>query len=337
MPSDVRARDILTVLRQAVDRFEASVATTAEEVRLFLEEEQASGDGQRRLFSTQFGSLGERLLDTERLATLVADERPTTRIALEVVERALTTLDELAKTSWEFCTASVPPNGNLYEVVTNSLARTGRAFGAARVVQAVRSGRYQLGDHARSLGSFPFSRWNSGERRLGPPLVVEVDGADLRAGALAEFLDGTQKIVLLVRGPCAPAPLVRLISPATFVAQTDGTAALESLAQWNGPGIAALVPDGCALFRHDPRGGAATWDRLTIDRLPATTPRKPVAGLSAAQQGEEVDLLKTLAARPPATASVAGPAGPAAAEPEADPVDKLAAWLLSQAEMPEAG
>jgi hypothetical protein len=34
--------------------------------------------------------------------------------------------------------------------------------------------------------------------------VVEVDGGDLQAGGLAEFLDGAQKIVLVVRGPAPP-------------------------------------------------------------------------------------------------------------------------------------
>jgi hypothetical protein len=167
-----------------------------------------------------------------------------------------------------------------------------------------------------------------------------MDAADLAtAAALAEFLDGTQKIVLVVRGACAPAALVRLITPGTFVLQTADGAGLDRFAAWEGPGIAALVHESAARFTHDPTRGAAPWERIAIDSLPARDPRAAVGGASGAQQSEELRQLRQLAARPedapapaplPTTASGrATPTAPVAT----DPADKLAAWLLAQADL----
>ena len=207
---------------------------------------------------------------------------------------------------------------------------------AAGGERARRGGRRGGGGGAPVVGPLPFARWTRSERRLAPPLVVALEGGDLRAAALAEFLDGRQKIVLVVEGECAPAPLARLVAPGTFVLQTADAAGLDRFAAWEGPGIAALVPESAGRFVHDPAAGAASWDRLTIAHTPDKPPRRTVAGLSAAQQAEELEILRTLAARP---AAIAPPAGaPAAAEAgTADPVDKLAAWLLSRVDLSDLG
>jgi hypothetical protein len=80
---------------------------------------------------------------------------------------------------------------------------------------------------------------------------------------------------------------------------------------------------------HDPAGGAHLADRLTVTQLPTRDPRLSVGGLSGEQQTEELRQLRALAESPGAAAAAAGeattPAAPAA------PADKLAAWLLSQA------
>ncbi len=161
--------------------------------------------------------------------------------------------------------------------------------------------------------------------------MVDIDGGDLRAASLAEFIDGRQRILLVVEGECPPAPLVRLIAPGTFVLQTHDGSGLDRLAAWQGPGIAALVPDCAVQFVHDPAAGAASWERLQILSVPERPPRRPVSGLSVAQQIEEMDLLQSLAARPAGAAAAASPAGAAAAA--ADPADRLATWLLSQVDL----
>ncbi|MGD8727114.1 MAG: hypothetical protein PVH40_05685, partial [Gemmatimonadales bacterium] len=221
--------------------------------------------------------------------------------------------------------------------VARALEEIGRAFGAVRIYELTRSGSYHGNSHARSLGSFPFDKWSRGERRLAPPLVVTIDGADLRSGSLAEFLDGAQKIVLAVRGPCAPARLVRLITPGTFVIQTHDGSGLERLAAYDGPGVGALMPESTAQFAHDPSGGDTPAKRLTIVSLPEQPPRMSVGGLSGKQQAEELAQLQALAQQ--AAAPAAGGAAPAeavaASAAPADPVDKLAAWLLTQADLSE--
>ena len=219
---------------------------------------------------------------------------------------------------------------NLRDRVAGALEDLGRAFGAARVFEMSKFGRFPDNEHARSLGSFPFHRWSRGERRMAPPLVVSVDGADLRAAGLAEFMDGLEKLVLVVRNESTPVPLVRLITPGTFVQQTVDAADLSQLAGWNGPGVAALVPESAARFVHDPGAGGDAGARLRIESLPEEGRRKPVGGVSVSQQSEELLQLSSLAgqtsvkqvAEPVATASVSS-----------DPVDKLAAWLLSQADL----
>ena len=90
---------------------------------------------------------------------------------------------------------------------------------------------------------------------LRPPLVIEVEGQDLRPASMAELLEGGQKIVLVVNGPAAPAPLVRLITPGVTVIQTDDPAELSALGAVAGPGIAALMPEGAAKFMHLPGKG----------------------------------------------------------------------------------
>jgi hypothetical protein len=182
----------------------------------------------------------------------------------------------------------------------------------------------------------PFADWVKSERRLAPPLVVRLLAGDLRAGGLAEFLDGRQKIVLVVEGDPAPAPLARLITPRTFVAQTHDGTGLDKLAAWDGPAIAAVVSESAASFVHDPAAGAASWQRIALGRLPEHAPRRTLGGLSPAQQVEELELLRTLATKPPAAAAPAAVAAdaPAAA---ADPADRLAAWLLGKADLSDIG
>jgi hypothetical protein len=215
----------------------------------------------------------------------------------------------------------------LHDAVAARLADLGRAFGAARVA---RDAEAQLPPdrHAAALERFPFGRWNKDERRLAPPLVVETRGADLLAAGLAEFLDGHVKLALVVSGDTSPAPLARLIAPGTYVQQAGALSDLAGFVAWEGPGIAALVPEGGGRFVHDPRAGRSASDRLRIQHLP-DAPRKGIDGISVTQQADELALLLSLSQ--PAGTPAGGPAAAAAAP--ADPAGQLSAWLLAHTDL----
>lgn len=331
MPSDERTDRAIEAMAARRDAFCSALGTTVEQVQSFLNEYQSpSSNGRADRIGAELGPFAAGRIDLGRLATVVTDEREVDTLTLETIERARDTMRELVGRNGALFTAQVPPGGNLYKTIAAALEEIGRAFGATRIFELMRSGSYRGNEHARSLGSFPFEKWSRGERRLAPPLVVSVDGADLKAG-LSDFLDGAQKIVLVVRGPCAPAPLVRLVTPGTYVMQTNDPADLATFAEWDGPGVAAVLPDECARFTHDPSAGATTWERVTVRHLPERPPRLTIGGKSGGQQEEELRQLQAMAAKPAAGAAAAG-AAPAPTAPS-DPVDKLAAWLLQQADL----
>jgi hypothetical protein len=135
------------------------------------------------------------------------------------------------------------------------------------------------------------------------------------------------KFVIVVEGPATPAPLVRLITPGTFVAQTTTGEAVAAMAAWEGPGVVAIMPEGSAEFVHDPSGGEQLGQRLVVTNQPDGTTIRRVGPFTVAQQRDELLQLRSLAV------SATGPTSRDAVGAEADdPVGKLAAWLLSQAE-----
>lgn len=335
MPSEARVRQVLDAFTAPLGAFRSTLVTTADDVRAALRTRQSTWDGRVARVRAELGPLAAGRIDSDRFATLVANHQEADPAALELLERALTSLTELVARSEGLSMVEIPAGGSLYDAVGRALAEIGRAFSVARAVHGVRAGRRRGGDEERSIGPLPFAGWTKAERRLVPPLVVAVQGSELRAAALAEFLDGRQKIALVVEGECAPAALVRLVAPGTFVLQSADGSGLDRLAAWDGPGIAALVPESAARFVHDPAAGGASWERLTITRVPDKVPRRTVGGLSAAQQAEELELLRSLAARPAGgEAPAAAPAGAAAT---AEPADKLAAWLLSRVDLSDLG
>lgn len=335
MPSDERVRQALDAFKALLGAFHSTLVTTADEVRAALRTRQSTWDGRVARVRAELGPLAAGRIDPDRFATLVTNHQEADPAALELLERALETLTQLVDKSERLSVVEVPAGGSLYDAVGRALAEIGRAFSVARAVHGVRAGRHRGGDEERSIGPLPFAGWTKAERRLVPPLVVAVQGSELRAAALAEFLDGRQKIALVVEGECAPAPLVRLVAPGTFVLQAADGSGLDRLAAWEGPGVAALVPESAARFVHDPAAGAASWERITITHVPDKVPRRTVGGFSAAQQAEELELLRSLAVRPAgAEAPAAAPAGAAAT---AEPADKLAAWLLSRVDLSDLG
>ena len=330
MPSDPRTAAALTALKAPREAFASAVTATLEELRVYLDTHQGEADHRLSVLAAELGSWGNQHIDVARFARVLTAEPTVSPASFGVLARTLDVLQDVAARGDDGYVLDVPPGESLYGATTARLAELGRAMGAARVADAARKGQYRPTDHDRWLARFPFGSWSQAERAVAPPLVIEVDGADLQPGGLAEFLDGGLKIVLVVRGESSPAPLVRLVTPRTFVAQVTDESALPRLVAWNGPGIVGLMPAGAARFVHDPSAGSALGARLNITEVPALDHKKRSGPFTVAQQREELEQLAAL--RSAAEAAVPAAAAVAAAE-TADPVDKLAAWLLQQADL----
>jgi hypothetical protein len=324
MPFEELAAEAQTALKAPRARFQSVLSTTAESVRVLLDETRAAMAGELDGFAAEFGALGARCLDLERLARVVTPGPIVDPSALVTIERAHAVLETML--DGESYAVTVPVGGSLAETVDRALGRLGRAIGAARVVELARQDRYRPAEHAAYLEAFPFGQWSQAERRLAPPIVVHLAGTDLRPATLAEFLDGSVKLVLVVEPPATPAPLVRLITPGVFVAQSSDPAVVASLAAWDGPGVVALMPEGAAEFVHDPAGGPSLDGRLTVTSQPPATGLRRVGPFTVTQQRDELQQLQDLVAA--RTAAAPAPAASAAN----DPVGKLAAWLLTQAD-----
>ena len=310
MPSDdemvSRVQRAFDALAERRAGFRAAVETAYAQARGFLAAHGPRSDDRARETALELGAFAGGRVDASRFAALVTASRVLSPDEETVVRRCAEVMDEVLAHGDGLYACAVPPGGDLHAAVQEDLAEAGRAFGAAMVFQAVRAGSYHADQHAPALRAFPHRRWSRGERLLAPPLIVSVDGADLHAGALAEFLDGQQKFVVIVRGATTPAPLARLIAPRTFVAQladADVTApdapvpsALARARAFDGPAIVALVPESAARFVHDPGAGATLAKRLTVIAMPKDAPRSALGGHSVAQQREELALLAELSA-----------------------------------------
>lgn len=339
MPSDDLATRALAALKGPRAAFTAPVAAAVEEVRAYLAMHRPTFDGRAAESARmELGPFAAGRIDAGRFGALFTGSGPLDAVSLVRVEDALAVLTRVAAAGDGLFRVELEPGGDLRLAVAHALAYAGRAFAAAQVVARIRAGR--AGEAAATHEGFPFRRWNRAERQIAPPLVVELDGADLHPAGLADFLDGAMKLVLVVRGAMAPAPLVRLVTPGVWVAQTDDPAALDALAAVPGPAIAALVPQGAARFVHDPAGGAVLGRRLRVDFLPGNGKALALGGVSPFQQHEELAWLMELAAAP-AAGPVSGDAAPAAgpgstsADTSGAQVERLAAWLIRQAGLEE--
>jgi hypothetical protein len=301
---------------------------SAEEVRGILEREQGANENPQVRLAHELGPFAAGRIDLERLAPHVAANEKLAEEKQAEIQAAYQALLALKKAGDEIFTASVPRDGYFRGTVFKALGKAGSAFGAARSVE------WALHDLAHPEGvedcleTFPPNKWNAAERALAPPLVLEVEGQDLKPASLAEILEGGQKIVLVVNGPAAPAPLVRLITPGVAVIQTDDPTDLAVLGAVEGPGIAALMPEGSANFMHVPGEGRGLNERLVVGRLPEKEPKRALGSISAFQQTEELRQLASLTAS--VEASEAPPAELAAGVPEMDEAGQLASWLIHQ-------
>jgi len=331
MPSDERITQALQALAPAREGYTSSVAMSAEEVRGILERERGVDENPQVKLAHELGPFAAGRIDLDRLAPMVSANSKLDPEKRAQIQSAFETLTALNKAGEDLFTTKVPLDGYLRGGIMKALGRTGTAFGAARAVE------WALHDIAHPEGmddameEFPPNFWIGAEKRFAPPLLVEVEGHDLKVASLGELLEGAQKIILVVNGPAAPAPLVRLITPGLTVIQTDDPQDLAALSATPGPGIAAIMPEGCAKFVHAP-GGSTLHERLTVTFLPEKEPRKAIGGISAFQQAEELRQLSALAASIQAPAAAAGE-NAAVAGPEMDQAGQLAAWLIHQAKI----
>ncbi len=330
----------------AFDAWRSAVAGAADEVRGIL-----SRRGSPAGVATTLGAFAAGRIDLDRFAGLVERGEALDAGALDALRRAASVLSTSgAAPAAEQVVVHVPDGARMRDVVDAAFARLGRTFGAARVAALAQQGRFRPDVDGALLAGLPPRAWTKRERRVAPPLVVSVAGADLDAAALVEVLDGGAKVLLLVRGPSTPAPLVRLLTPGTFVVQTSAATELDGFRRAAGPAVAAVFLDAqdVAAFVHDPAAGPALSDRLVVRKVPTVAVRSPVGGWSSSQQAQELAQLAALAERPAASAAAAAapreaapvkaaapgvasaaPAPGAAGAPAADdPAGRLAAWLL---------
>ena len=329
MPSDERTRDALAAVTAARDDYRSALVGTADQLRgLLLAQGGEPGAGLDRA-AAELGNFGAGHIDVERFASLVASDEVLDEASRGHLARAVETLESLTAAGDDVFVAQVPAGGDLSETVARALGEAGRAYGAARTAELARTGRFKAAEHGRWIDHFPPAQWSRNEREIAPPLVVSLRGEDFRAGGLADFLDGTQKIVLIVEGKSPPAALVRCLTPGVHVLQTDDPATLARIGDTEGPAIAALVPSDAARFEHRPGSDGSPRLRLTVENVPGDDPKRSLGRISAFQQAEELRLLRVLTG---ATRSV-GAAGDGAAGADAAPAtdaDVLAAWILGQ-------
>jgi hypothetical protein len=343
MPSDKttdeRAARALEILGKAREDFQSALVATSEELRGLLDDGSATAEARAERTAAELGAFAVGHIDIERFASFQTTGEPVAVSVAPRLEAASRTLRSLLEQNDDLYFLRVEPGADLRDAVSSGLGRAGRAFGAARSVELARAGKYDEVAHGGWLDSFPPALWSRRERDLAPPLVVEVDGADLRPGGLAEFLDGAQKIVLVVRGTAPPAALARLITPGLLVVQAEDPADLAVMSETVGPAIAALVTGDACRFVHLPAADG-TRGRLSVHHMPASEPKRALGGISAFQQTEAMRHLAALAAGwGPATTQVVAPSGDGATAPlpMASAADTLAAWILRQADMPSTG
>lgn len=334
MPSDERVPRAYQAFADRMAAFRAGLATARNEIRDHVESHRGVERNLTQSAALALGAFASGRIDAQRFGTLLADEPTLAHESAVTLVRCHDALHELLAYGDALFVRRVPSGGLLRDVVDAALAEVGRAFAAARVFQMVRRGAPTLPAHLATLRAFPFALWSRAERDLAPPLLVRLDGADLRAEHLVEYLDGTVRIALVVDGPASPAPLVRLIAPSVLVLQTSDVMALDTLNRATGPAVAALLPEGCAELLHDPQAGPRLDERLTITRAPAVTRTKSLGWRSARQAKDELAQLEALAelcrAARDVSVVVVPPLGGGTENGDGS-VDAVAAWLLTQA------
>jgi hypothetical protein len=331
MQSDDRITTVLSALRGPREAFDAAIVSAIDELGIFLAEQRVPAHEHVAQESVRLGNFAAGRIDVERFAAIVGRVTAVSPAALDRIAHVVDLLTAFRGQGDRLYRVRVLPGADVRDTVRDALAVRGRLFNAGRHVEQLRTGT----DVPELEEVLCFSRWLKSERMLAPPLVVEVDGADLMADGLAEYLDGALKIVLIVSGLAPPAPLARLIAPHTFVMQCTDAAAVSYLAGFAGTGIAAVLPDGCARFRHDPSRGTRLSQRLEVELLPESVVRPSVGRYNPRRQAEDLAWLRELAQL--SDLARAQQHIDATQNDDAAPADQLAGWLLRNADLDNAG
>lgn len=331
MQSDDRITSVMDALRAPRQTFDAAIVSAIDELSTFLADQRAPAHEHVAQERVRLGSFAAGRIDVERFASIVGRSAAVPPAALDRIAHVVDLLNSFRVQGDRLYRVRVDPGADLRDTVRDALAVRGRLFNAGRHVEQLRAG----GSAPEPEEVLHFSRWLKSERMLAPPLVVEVDGADLIADGLAEYLDGAMKIVLVVNGPAPVAPLARLIAPQTFVMQCTDAAAVSRLGEFAGAGIAAVLPDGSARFSHDPSRGTRLSQRLELESLAESVLLPAVGRSNPRRQAEDVAWLRELNDLATHARVEQQP------QPESDsavtPADQLAGWLLRNADLDRAG
>lgn len=319
-------RTVIETLIPALAEYRSAVADALEEVRAWrAQRQEATADPVGRL-TRELGIFAEGRIDPRRLSGLVAVEDGPDPLTVHLMEEAFDLFAGIHGDGFAAFEIVVPAGGDLRDAVRDRLARLGRAFGMAHAVEKAQRHTYNPDRDYGLLHDYPFHRWSQLEKEIAPPLLVRIQAADLRPAGLSEFLEGAQKLVLLVEGDGPPAPLARLVAPGVCVAQvraSQGEVRVRELARREGAGIVAVFSDDADILPFAQRPGMA----LEVDRDDLLARIEAVSGRRG--QPGIVDLRHLQA-----LTSVAAPVRPEVVSPdEKVTVDKLAAWLLARTDL----
>lgn len=308
----------LEAVRSRIDQFHAALTVTSEQVRGMLSGSTDTKEDQ----SEALGHFAKGKVDMERFNSYAPKARHIESAAEAPVRAAQEVLKSLLAQGDDLFIIDMDEGRGLGHSLSVRLASIGRAFAAARVVDLAKNGAYKEDKHAATLERFPYAQWNSSERALAPALVVNVSGEDFKPSSVVPLLDTNMKIIFNVSGDAPAAALSRVISPRVFVQQITGEPDLEAFTAYKGIAVAAFLPETAVSFVHDPSAGSTTYERFTSITFPKEVRKRPIGGISPAQQAEDYTLLESLSVPP----EIAG-------EATTDPAGKLSAWLLSQTDL----
>jgi hypothetical protein len=318
MPSDERKGIALNAIRSRVEMFHSAVATASGQVRGMLAGSGNTADDQ----TVALGFFAKGKVNIDRFASFAPQAARIDAAAEAPIRAAQEVLTSLLAEGDDLFVLKLEEGKGLGRQVGIRLAQIGRVFAAARVIELAKSGAYKEDKHAATLERFPFAQWNSSERALAPALVVELTGADFKPSEIVPFLDAKIKFVFNLDGDAPAAALSRVVSPAVFVQQETGDAALEAFSAFDGMAVAALLPASAVSFVHNPYAGTTTVEHFVTLVFPKEVKKRAIGGLSPAQQAEDYALLESLSVAPVTTGDAAS-----------DPAGKLSAWLLNQTDL----
>ena len=201
MPSEERKALALEAVRPRIEQFHSSLTMTTNQVRGMLASSQNTDDDKKEALG-QFAK-GKVNMDrfnafTQKAEGLKTSMEAPIRAAEQVLKSMLDEGDDLF-------TIRVQEGRGLGHSLSVRLASIGRAFAAARVVDLAKNGAYKEDKHAHTLEGFPYAHWNSSERALAPPLLVDSHQAQRRTVEHAGTITGDiDECFTLAHGPAIP-------------------------------------------------------------------------------------------------------------------------------------